>query len=116
MNDIYEQMHDIYEQLEQEQEAYWNSLSKHEQLKAFCAVVRRIYKADLEDKGSYRYALYNVFGFGPEAYGQAQLAGYLALHNSIYDYEQEPELLEKFARYVGADVGEVSNFLREVRW
>lgn len=69
--------------LEQEQEEYWNSLSKEDQLKAFCAVVRRIYQAEIIDQGSYRHALYGVFGFGPEAYGQAQMAGYLTIHNSI---------------------------------
>lgn len=85
-------------ELELEQEKYWNTLTKEQQLKAFCAVVRRIYKGDIEDKGSYRYVLYEVFGFGPEAYAQAQLAGYLALHNSIFDYDHESRLLEAFCK------------------
>jgi hypothetical protein len=57
--------------------------SKEQQLNAFCAVVRRIYKGELEDKGTYRYVLYNIFGFGPESYVPAQMAGFLGLHNSI---------------------------------
>ena len=69
--------------MEDEQEQYWNSLSKEQQLNAFCAVVRRIYKGELEDNGTYRYILYNIFGFGPEAYVQAQIAGFLSLHNAI---------------------------------
>lgn len=72
-------------EVEKESEAYWNSLSKEDQLKAFCAVSRRIYKGEIEDRGTYRYVLYDVFGFGPEAYAPAQLAGYLTIHNSIYD-------------------------------
>jgi hypothetical protein len=71
------------ESFEKEQEEYWNSLTKEQQLKAFCAVVRRIYKGELVDQGSYRYVLYDVFGFGPEAYTQAQDAGYLDIHNAI---------------------------------
>jgi len=71
--------------LEADQEEYWNSLSKEDQLNAFCAVARRIYKGDIIDRGSYRYVLYQVFGFGPEAYAAAQVAGYLSIHNAIFD-------------------------------
>jgi hypothetical protein len=72
-------------EVEKESEDFWNSLSKEDQLKAFCAISRRIYKGEIEDKGTYRYVLYNVFGFGPDAYAAAQLAGYLTIHNAIYD-------------------------------
>ncbi len=71
--------------LEQEQEQYWNSLSKDQQLSAFCSVVRRIYRGELQECGSYRYVLYSVFGFGPEAYAAAQMAGYLSIHNILVD-------------------------------
>ena len=85
-------------QNEAEQEEWWNSLSKEDQLKAFCAVVRRIYRGEFEDRGSYRHVLYGVFGFGPESYAQAQDAGYLELHNSIVDSEYDGELLRAFCR------------------
>lgn len=71
-------------ELEDKSEQYWNSLTKEQQLDAFCAISRRIYRGEIEQQGSYRYVLYQVFGFGPEAYAQAQDAGYLAIHNSIY--------------------------------
>lgn len=71
--------------LEAEQEKFWNSLSKEDQLKVFCAVVRRIHKAELLEDQTYRGVLYGTFGFGPEAYAQAQCAGYLELHNSIVE-------------------------------
>lgn len=67
----------------QRSEEYWNSLTKEQQLDVFCAVVRRIYQGEIIDKGSYRHVLYGVFGFGPEAYAPAQIAGYLTIHNSI---------------------------------
>ena len=84
------------DRIKEDEEAYWNSLSKEDQLKAFCAVARRIHQAELIDKGSYRHALYGVFGFGPESYAPAQMAGYLDIHNSIFDHDHESRLLEAF--------------------
>lgn len=72
-------------EIEDDSEKFWYTMSKEDQLKVFCAVVRRIHKAELEDRRSYRGALYNVFGFGPEAYAQAQMSGYLDIHNAIYE-------------------------------
>lgn len=84
--------------MEVKQEEYWNSLTKEQQLDAFCAVVRRIYRGEIEENGSYRYVLYNVFGFGPEAYAPAQMAGYLAIHNQIFGEDHETRLLEQFCK------------------
>lgn len=84
--------------IEVEQEAYWNSLSKDEQLKVFCAVVRRIVQAELRDKGSYRWALYDVFGFGLESYVQGMDCGFMALHNAIYADDHDQRLLEAFCK------------------
>ena len=103
LNEISDSFNEAMEELKNEQEAYWNSLSKEDQLKTFCAVVRRIHKGDIVDKGSYRYVLYQVFGFGPESYAQAQMAGYLALHNSIFDGEHERDTLKAFAAQVGVE-------------
>jgi hypothetical protein len=95
MSDIQEvsnHFNDAMKKIEEDQEKFWSSLSKEDQLKAFCAVSRRIFKGEIEEKGSYRYVLYNVFGFGPEAYAQAQVAGYLAIHNSIMSDEEFNDL------------------------
>ena len=74
----------LIEQLKDQEEGYWNSLTKEQQLLAFCAVIRRVYKGDVEDRGTYRYVLYDTFDFGPESYMRAQMAGYLTIHNLIY--------------------------------
>lgn len=103
LNEISDLFNEAMEELKTEQEAFWNSLSKEDQLKAFCAVVRRIHKGDIEDKGSYRYVLYQVFDFGPESYVQAQMAGYLTLHNCIFDSEHERDTLKAFAAKVGVE-------------
>lgn len=89
---------EIHAEIEKESEQYWNSLSKEEQLKVFCAVSRRIYKAEIEEQRSYRGTLYSVFGFGPEAYAQAQMAGYLSIHNSIMSGNHDKNLLTQFCK------------------
>jgi hypothetical protein len=66
-----------------QEEATWESLSQKEQLDVFCAVVRRIHQAEIIDNGTYRHALYTVFGFDYDSYGRAMDAGYLDLHNAI---------------------------------
>jgi len=76
----------VIKEMENDQEAYWNSLSEEDQLKAFCAIIRRIHKGDIVDRRSYRGVLYDVFGFGPESYMAAQCAGYLTIHNALFDW------------------------------
>ena len=97
-DDISNAFNEAMQDIEDEQEQFWNGLSKEDQLKAFCAVSRRIFKGEIEVKGSYRYVLYNVFGFGPEAYTQAQDAGYLAIHNAIVDELYDSRLLTAFCK------------------
>ena len=80
------------DRIEKDQEKFWSSLSKEDQLKAFCCVVRRIFDGEIREPRSYRGVLYDVFEFGPEAYAQAQCAGFLALHNSIMTDEEFGEL------------------------
>ena len=95
------QFNQFFKELEAEQENHWNSLSKEEQLSVFCSVVRRIYKGELDDRRSYRGVLYDVFGFGPEAYAPAQMSGYLSLHNSIMSEAHNYDLLMAFAKKTG---------------
>lgn len=71
------------ERYDKEAEQWWNELTKEQQMRAFYAVVKRLVEGELVERGSYRYVLYEVFGFGPEAYGLGVRCGYMALHNSI---------------------------------
>lgn len=64
---------------------WWNSLTQEDQLKAFRCICRRIYEGDVKRRGSYRYVLYQVFGFGLDAYGDGLECGYMAIHNLIYE-------------------------------
>jgi hypothetical protein len=67
--------------------SYFSSLEPEEQLWAFCAIIEKLCKGELDDNRSYRGVLYDTFGWGPEAYAAAQHAGFLSLHNSIYSFE-----------------------------
>lgn len=67
------------------EEELWNSFSSEQQLDVFCAVMRRVHQAEIVDKGSYRYALYTVFGFDLDSYGRAMDAGYLDIHNAFVE-------------------------------
>jgi hypothetical protein len=73
---------------EKEYDEYWNSLDYEDQLAAFYSVVKRIYKGEIEEKGTYRYILYDVFDFGSEAYILGMECGYMYLHNAIVDGEE----------------------------
>jgi hypothetical protein len=94
MKDVFAE---VMNRIEKESEDYWNSLSKEEQLKVFCAVVRRIYDGEIKQRRSYRGVLYSIFNFGPESYAPAQMAGYLTIHNALYDSEEAryEELIQK---------------------
>ena len=70
---------------ENKNDAWWNSLTEEEREDAFYAVVKRIYKGDVEQKGTYRWVLYDVFGFDPGMYMRGMDCGYLNLHNIIFD-------------------------------
>ena len=110
LDEISKAWNEAMQEVENNSENYWNSLTKEQQLDVFCAVCRRIHRGDIVDKGTYRYVLYNVFGFGPEAYAPAQLAGYLDIHNSIFDAEHDDKLLLKFAKFCGISDNKISEF------
>lgn len=73
----------VLDDMTREEEDYWVMLTREQQLIAFCAVVRRLKKGELDDQRSYRGVLYDTFGFGMESYVRALNAGFMDLHNSI---------------------------------
>lgn len=81
--ELSELQEDIEKKTESEMDTWWNDLSKEDQMRAFYSVMKRLVDGELNQKGSYRYVLYEVFGFGPESYMLGMMCGYMALHNSI---------------------------------
>ena len=64
-------------------EKWWEELPFEQQQWAFYNVCRLIYKGEVEEKRSYRGVLYDIFGWGPEAYWLGMEANYMELHNLI---------------------------------
>lgn len=93
LDEIHKLFNEAMDGIEKAQEEMWSKLTHDQQLAAFCCVVRRIYQGEYVDGCSYRGVLYDVFGFGPEAYAQAQIAGYLQIHNDLGELGE----LRKFA-------------------
>lgn len=83
LTELGELQEDIEKQTEREMDEWWNAMSKEDQMKAFYSVVKRLVDGELEQKGSYRYVLYDVFGFGSESYMLGMECGFMSLHNSI---------------------------------
>lgn len=64
-------------------DAYWDSLPYEQKLLAFHSVCKRIHEGDIKKQGSYRYVLYDVFGFDFDAYIVGMECGYMDIHNAI---------------------------------
>ena len=63
LSELGQEMEKVARLYEADNDAWWNGLSEQEREDAFYAVVKRIHKAELQDKGTSRWALYAVFGF-----------------------------------------------------
>lgn len=85
MDDLREEWKEFEKRLFAEQDRFWDSLTKDQQLLVFCKVVRKLVKAELEENRSYRGVLYSEFEFDLDAYVVAQISGFLDLHNCIGD-------------------------------
>ncbi len=67
-------------QTKAEDQAWWDSLTMDERARAFRQVVSLMYKAEVEERGSYRYAMYDVFNID---YLDGIMCNYMELHNLI---------------------------------
>jgi len=98
MNDEQEKALDGLAKLQQEWEKsnktyeakvdeWWDSITTEEREMAFYSVCKRIHKAELQHGGTYRHALYDVFGFDGGMYARGMNCGFMAIHNAIGDGE-----------------------------
>jgi len=81
---------------EAKNDAWWNGLTEQEREDAFYAVVKRIYKGEIIDQGSYRYILYDVFGFDGSMYMRGMDCGYMNIHNAIKTDDEEQIIHEYY--------------------
>lgn len=63
-----------------EDDAWWHSIDPEEQARCFRQIMKLMHRAELEDRGSYRHAMYEVFGLD---YADG-LNHYMRLHNLIF--------------------------------
>jgi hypothetical protein len=89
----------LFEEIERDYDndadSWWNKLSEDERQLAFYSVVKRLVKGELRDRGTYRYILYDVFGFDSSSYFMGMNCGFMELHNSIYTREEMRELRDR---------------------
>ena len=88
LSELSQVMEDQKLRFESKLDDWWNSLPEHEREWAFYSVVKRIYQGEIVDKGTYRYVLYDIFGFDGGMYARGMDCGFMALHNSIINDEQ----------------------------
>ena len=88
LSDISQEFEKAYKQHDVEMDDWWNQLTPEEREAAFYSVCKRIHKGDLVDNGSYRYVLYDTFGFDHGMYVDGMNCGYMAIHNAIFDGEE----------------------------
>ena len=88
ISEIGETMREAMEEHDKKNDEWWDNLTEQEREDAFYAVCKRIWQAEGKDGGSYRYALYDVFGFDPGMYALGMECGYMSIHNAIFDGEQ----------------------------
>lgn len=72
------------EQYKLDNNEWWNNLTEEEREKAFYAVCTRIHKGDIVKNGSYRYVLYQIFGFDMSMYNVGIDCGYMDIHNLLF--------------------------------
>lgn len=89
LTDIGQKMEEAKNEYEAQNDTWWNSLSQQEREDAFYAVCKRIYDGEIKEKGSYRYILYNIFGFDAGMYIRGMDCGFMCIHNSIVNYDNE---------------------------
>lgn len=83
MKEIRRQIQESNLEYEKDCNQFWDNLDYEDQLKAFYSVCKLIRKGDIEERGTYRYVLYDVFGFGMDAYMIGMECGYMDIHNFI---------------------------------
>lgn len=73
---------------------WWDSTDYETKQLAFYSVIDKMRQVELMDKGSYRYAIYDVFGFRGDMYGPGIECGYMDLHNTIANVAEQDGLSE----------------------
>jgi hypothetical protein len=88
LSEITQEAEAARQRFESKVDGWWDSLSEQEREWAFYSVCKRLYQGEIKERGTYRYVLYDVFGFNAGMYTQGMDCGFMALHNSIMTEDQ----------------------------
>lgn len=83
LSDMSQEFDNADKQRDAENDAWWESLTEKERQDAFYAVCKRIHEGGVVKGASYRYVLYNTFGFDNSMYVDGLRCGYMSIHNAI---------------------------------
>lgn len=93
-------------EFDNETNAWWDSLSYEDRLRAFYVVTKKIHEGDLKIRGSYRKVLYEIFDFKPDAYMIGMKSGYMDIHNSIIPPDELKSIKEEAVKeYLESEAG-----------
>ena len=79
IKELRESFQSFQKQQQAEDDAWWDSLDYEGKARAFRQICKLMHKAEVKDKGTYRWAIYDIFGL---EYGDG-LDHYMELHNLI---------------------------------
>lgn len=83
LDKLAEMYQEVEKTWESDADAYWKTLGQEQQMLAFFSVMKRVYQGEIVEGRSYRGVLYDIFGFGPEAYAMGMFCGFFDIHNAI---------------------------------
>lgn len=92
LSEFGELFEEIQRDYDKRTDEWWESLPEDQRQDAFYSVVKRLVKGELRDRGTYRYVLYDVFGFDAGSYIMGMNCGYMELHNSIVPQSELSEM------------------------
>ena len=94
-------------------ETWWENLPTEQQQWAFYNVCRGIYDGDVMQRRSYRGVLYDVFGWGPEAYVLGMEARYMEIHNLLWDaMEGDTKYSERDLKRINQELEDAAKYDR----
>ena len=99
LDEIREAMQKAQKQYNSDADQFWNELPYEQKLMAFYSVCKRIWQGDVIDEGSYRYVLYDVFGFDMDSYIVGMDCHYMDLHNLIITALEHDEYIKGVKKF-----------------
>lgn len=86
------------QELEARLQATWDGLTEEQRLAAAWWLGARLHE-HVKEPGSFRFLIYDRFGFGPDAYVPLCRAGWLQVSNACHDAHAHDELVRRLTTH-----------------